>query len=99
MSASIIKLPNDLIAAIERALASVPAQRWVRAAQELSERYRGPRPANRQPLATGADQALGYAALIMPATYAQLHGALDQDDIAFEDLHLLHIVHADAVGF
>ncbi len=76
MSASIIKLPNDLIAAIERALASVPAQRWVRAAQELSERYRGPRPANRQPLATGADQALGYAALIMPATYAQLHGAL-----------------------
>lgn len=76
MPAPILHLPNDLVAAIERALASVPAQRWVRAAQELSERYRGPRPANRQPLATGADQALGYAALIMPATYAQLHGAL-----------------------
>lgn len=76
MPAPILHLPNDLVAAIERALASVPAQRWVRAAHELSERYRGPRPTNRQLLATGADQALGYAALIMPATYAQLHGAL-----------------------
>lgn len=76
MPSPILKLPNDLVAAIERALASVPAPRWIRAAQELSERYRGPRPANRQALATGADQALGYAALMMPATYAQLHGAL-----------------------
>ncbi len=71
-----LELPADLRMAIERALAEVPAQRWMRAAHDLSERYRGARPPNRQPLATGADQALGYAALIMPATYAQLRGAL-----------------------
>lgn len=71
-----LTLPNDLRAAIEQALAAAPAPRWVRAAQALSERYRGARPANRQPLAAGDDQALGYAALIMPATYAQLRGAL-----------------------
>jgi ribosomal protein RSM22 (predicted rRNA methylase) len=71
-----LSLPNDLREAIEQALAAAPAGRWVRAAQELSERYRGDRPSNQQPLATGPAQALGYAALIMPATYAQLRGAL-----------------------
>jgi ribosomal protein RSM22 (predicted rRNA methylase) len=72
----ILSLPADLHAAIERTLAAVPAARWLREAQALSERYRGPR-ANAAPaLATGAAQALGYAALIMPATYAQLRGAL-----------------------
>jgi ribosomal protein RSM22 (predicted rRNA methylase) len=71
-----LTLPDDLRQAIERALAAVPAARWMRAAQQLSERYRGARPANEQPLATGAREALGYAALIMPATYAQLRGAL-----------------------
>src|SRR5262245_9563352 len=72
----ILTLPDDLRQAIERALASVSAARWMHAAQELSERYRGARPANEQPLAAGAREALGYAALIMPATYAQLRGAL-----------------------
>jgi len=71
-----LSLPDDLRQAIERALASVPAARWIHAAQELSERYRGARPANERPLAAGAREALGYAALIMPATYAQLRGAL-----------------------
>jgi ribosomal protein RSM22 (predicted rRNA methylase) len=42
----------------------------------LSERYRGPRNADAASLATGNIQALGYAALVMPATYAQLYGAL-----------------------
>jgi len=71
-----LTLPNDLRQAIEQALSAVPAARWMRAAQELSERYRGARPANERPLAAGAREALGYAALIMPATYAQLRGAL-----------------------
>jgi ribosomal protein RSM22 (predicted rRNA methylase) len=71
-----LSLPDDLCQAIERALSSVPAPRWMRAAQELSQRYRGARPANAQPLAAGTREALGYAALIMPATYAQLRGAL-----------------------
>src|SRR5689334_13535491 len=69
-------LPDDLRQSIERALAGMPAAGWLRAAQQLSERYRGARPANAEPLAAGEQQALGYAALIMPATYAQLHGAL-----------------------
>lgn len=43
-------------------------------AQALSERYRGTR--DGQPLVRTALDALSYAALLMPATYAQLDGAL-----------------------
>ncbi len=71
-----ISLPDDLHASIERALAGAPAKQWLDAAQALSERYRAPRLADAPPLASGKVQALGYAALIMPATYAQLRGAL-----------------------
>jgi ribosomal protein RSM22 (predicted rRNA methylase) len=71
-----LSLPNDLHDAIARALAAVPPARWMREAQLLSERYRAPRTAQAGPLATGEMQALGYAALILPATYAQLRGAL-----------------------
>jgi hypothetical protein len=51
-----LTLPDDLRQAIERALSSVPAPRWMRAAQELSQRYRGARPANAQPLATARER-------------------------------------------
>jgi ribosomal protein RSM22 (predicted rRNA methylase) len=71
-----LSLPNDLHDAIAGALAAVPAARWVRAAQLLSERYRAARMAPAKPIASGELQALGYAALIMPATYAQLRGAM-----------------------
>jgi ribosomal protein RSM22 (predicted rRNA methylase) len=71
-----LSLPDDLHDAIARALAAVPAARWLREAQLLSERYRAPRAVQAAPLASGDAQALGYAALIMPATYAQLRGAL-----------------------
>ncbi len=71
-----LSLPEDLHDAIARALMAVPPARWVREAQLLSERYRAPRTAQAAPLATGEAQALGYAALILPATYAQLRGAL-----------------------
>jgi ribosomal protein RSM22 (predicted rRNA methylase) len=71
-----LSLPDDLHDAIAHALAAVPRARWVREAQLLSERYRAPRTAPGTPLATGELQALGYAALILPATYAQLRGAL-----------------------
>ena len=69
-------LPDDLHDAIARALAAVPAARWMREARLLSERYRAPRTARDAPFAAGETQALAYAALIMPATYAQLRGAL-----------------------
>ena len=73
---AMLSLPPDLQQGIEQALAAVPALKWTREAQALSERYRGPRLAGRKPLATGNTQVLGYAALIMPATYAQLVGAM-----------------------
>src|SRR5262245_4622792 len=71
-----LTLPVDLRDAIAGALAKAPAARWMRAAQELSERYRLPRAASTGALASGEEQLLGYAALIMPAAYAQLRGAL-----------------------
>ena len=48
----------------------------MRAAQTLSERYRAERLDQSKPLATGRAETLGYAALILPATYAQLYGAM-----------------------
>ena len=69
-------LPDELQAGITRALASVPAARWIREAQALSERYRARRSGGEEPLATGNLQALGYLALIFPAAYAQLRGAM-----------------------
>jgi ribosomal protein RSM22 (predicted rRNA methylase) len=70
-----LTLPKDLQQAVAHVLAAAPKARWMRQAQELSERYRAPRD-TRQPLASGSAEALGYAALILPATYAQLHGAM-----------------------
>lgn len=71
-----ITLPDDLYASIAQALATIPAARWLQEAQALSERYRAERRHAAQPLAAGRPQALGYAALMMPATYAQLRGAM-----------------------
>ncbi|MEM8530610.1 MAG: small ribosomal subunit Rsm22 family protein, partial [Chloroflexota bacterium] len=73
---AMLSLPTDLQQGIEQALATVPTVKWIREAQALSERYRGSRLAGRKPLATGDAQVLGYAALILPATYAQLVGAM-----------------------
>lgn len=71
-----LALPDDLREGIERALATTSSARWMREAQALSERYRAPRTADTPPLATGSDQVLGYLALVMPATYTQLRGAM-----------------------
>lgn len=69
-------LPDDLYESVTRVLASLPTARWAREAQALSERYRAPRGADTAALATGRPQALGYTAMMLPATYAQLRGAL-----------------------
>lgn len=71
-----VQLPRDLVAGIERALGSAPQTRWIDEAQALSERYRAERAGGEAALATGRAQALGYAAIILPATYAQLRGAI-----------------------
>jgi ribosomal protein RSM22 (predicted rRNA methylase) len=71
-----LTLPRELHDAVDRALGSAPAAQWMREAQALSERYRAPRAGSANPLASGKLQALAYAAMILPATYAQLRGAL-----------------------
>jgi ribosomal protein RSM22 (predicted rRNA methylase) len=73
---SMLKLPSELHDAVVQQLAKVPAARWMREAQALSERYRAERKGGEDSLATGHVQILGYAALILPATYAQLYGAM-----------------------
>jgi ribosomal protein RSM22 (predicted rRNA methylase) len=73
----LLTLPPALEKAVEAALKTVPASQWMSAAQRLSERYRAERSgAPEKPLAQGTPAALGYAALILPAAYAQLHGAM-----------------------
>jgi ribosomal protein RSM22 (predicted rRNA methylase) len=71
-----LALPPELLDAVAAALSQQPASRWIAAAQALSERYRGERASPGAALATGDMQTLGYAALIMPAAYAQLRGAM-----------------------
>ncbi len=71
-----LTLPEELHNAITQQLHSVPTARWMREAQAISERYRAERVGGEAALVTGDVQALGYTALIMPATYAQLWGAM-----------------------
>lgn len=71
-----ITLPEDLQQSITQALATTSPVKWIREAQALSERYRARRESQSEPLASGAAPVLGYAAMILPASYAQLHGAM-----------------------
>lgn len=71
-----VSLPEQLENAIESALRELPTSQWMKAARTVSERYRAKRDGTEQPLARGASEALGYAALILPAAYAQLSGAI-----------------------
>lgn len=71
-----LNLPDDLRTAIAQALAAAPAPRWIHEAQAVSQRYRAPRVTPGQPLVSGDAPTLGYAALILPTTYAQIHGAI-----------------------
>ena len=71
----VVALPAELEQGIAAALRGVPASQWTSAARRLSERYRAGVGADRHG-ARGAIDALGYAAIILPATYAQLHGAM-----------------------
>ena len=72
----ILSLPVTLEAAIGESLRALPSSQWISAARSLSERYRAEREGTPQPMARGDVAALGYAAMIMPAAYAQLSGAM-----------------------
>ncbi|GER90368.1 ribosomal small subunit Rsm22 [Dictyobacter vulcani] len=71
-----LSLPDQLEVAIEAALKDVPASKWKSTARAVSERYRTLRTGDEQSLARGAGDVLGYAAIIFPAAYAQLSGAM-----------------------
>jgi len=71
-----IALPTELRNAIAQALNAVPETRWLNAARALSEQYRNLHSADAAPIVRTRLDALGYAALLMPATYAQLYGAM-----------------------
>ena len=75
----VTSLPPDLESAIEAELRLVPGSQWMSAARGLSERYRAerdPAAGTPRPMASGSKEALGYAALVLPAAYAQLAGAM-----------------------
>jgi ribosomal protein RSM22 (predicted rRNA methylase) len=74
--AEMLSLPENLEAAIREMLKSLPASQWMSEAQALSRRYRGEREASSPILARGEEQALAYLAQILPATFAQLSGAI-----------------------
>jgi len=57
-------------------LKTLPAKQWVSAAQALSQRYRGDRETLPRSFARGDEQTLAYLAQILPATYAQIYGAM-----------------------
>ncbi|MCX6014892.1 MAG: hypothetical protein NT020_04795 [Chloroflexales bacterium] len=71
-----ITLPGILQVRLRAALHQHPSRDWRTAAQELSARYRGTRDGT--PLIRTAIDALAYSAMLMPATFAQISGALRQ---------------------
>ncbi|HST03148.1 MAG TPA: small ribosomal subunit Rsm22 family protein [Chloroflexia bacterium] len=78
-----LTLPPDLEAAVAAVLREMPSSQWQSAARQISQRYRDADEARRTTEATrtqspfrGPYAAVGYAALVLPATYAQLWAAM-----------------------
>lgn len=71
-----LALPPNLEAAIREMLTTLPTKQWLNEAQALSRRYRGDRDKLPQSFARGDEQTLAYLAQILPATFAQLYGAM-----------------------
>ncbi|MDA8346984.1 MAG: rRNA methyltransferase [Thermaerobacter sp.] len=73
-----MQLPQDLRAALESELSSLPAKRLSTAAMELSHRYREASPAKGAPLVRSREDVAAYAAVRLPATFAAVYAALRQ---------------------
>ena len=96
-----ISLPPDLEAAIAAALREVPSSQWQSAARRISQWYRDADVARRSPEASNVQSAsrephsaLGYTALVLPATYAQLMGAMHATALrapSFEPTNMLDL--------
>jgi ribosomal protein RSM22 (predicted rRNA methylase) len=72
-----ITLPENLETAIRELLKTMPSKQWVNEAHALSQRYRGKRESLPKSFARGDEQTAAYLAQILPATYAQLSGAMN----------------------
>jgi ribosomal protein RSM22 (predicted rRNA methylase) len=70
-----MNLPNDLRLALERELRALPPAELARTAADLSARYRDPAACG--PFVRNEREAMAYAALRMPATFAAVTAALD----------------------
>lgn len=70
-----ITLPAELDDAVTRRLARTDSRRLARVALALSERYRGEQLPG-DPVPRGEDDVAAYAGWILPATHAQVSGAL-----------------------
>jgi ribosomal protein RSM22 (predicted rRNA methylase) len=71
-----ISLPPELEYAVSLELRGLPPSQWLGAGRSVSARYRGERNETGRSMARGREEALGYAAMILPAAYAQLRGAM-----------------------
>ncbi len=80
-----MQLPPDLRAALDEALAQLPAGRLKTAAADLSLRYRAAAAAGRDPLLRSPQDVLAYLAVRLPATYAAVRAALQQIADALPD--------------
>jgi len=71
----VIRLPPELLAAVEGELQRMDPRHLVRLCAELSARYRGERLEGARAIVND-EQALAYAALLLPATFTQVSGSL-----------------------
>lgn len=72
----VISFPPALEVAIGEASRAVPSSQLMSAATSLSKHYRESLVSGAKPMVRGDLAALSYAVIIMPATYAQLTGAM-----------------------
>ncbi len=92
-----LSLPPDLESAIAQSLRSLPRSQWQAAARRLSRHYRdrettirhGTPPSSIQNPRSKIqnEEALGYAAFVLPAAYAQLWGALRATALRIPSFH------------
>lgn len=73
-----MELPGELRAALDDALAALPAKRLATVAADLSLRYRAGTPAPGGTFARSREDIAAYAAVRLPATYAASYAALRQ---------------------
>src|SRR5476649_1809076 len=78
MSETFIDFPEEITTSITNLLAEQENADWIVNAEDLHERYVSKEKRINKEFITGFADALAYLALRVPATYAQIYGALSQ---------------------